>query len=243
MKKIKEIILFLIALYTFGLALFVIFKTLYFLGTIRIINAERLSKNIKRRILVANHPSVIDPFLIFCLGLQDLLCHPFSGRLMIMADKTMFYDKWYFAWARPVMIPVDRESKKGKLTSLLQAIRAIENGNTLAAFLEGGRTFKGEKSTMHKSPGGNYLRPLEGSAKLIAERTGAEIALVWIKGSDRVVPNSRKTLWTGFNWLRLFKKGITIKIGKPFDTSALSTESREIFVQRLAIALLAVADE
>lgn len=243
MKKTKDILLFLLALYTFGLALFAIFKTLQFFGTIRIINAERLSNGAKKRMFIINHPSVIDPFLIICLFLWNLLCHPFSGKPMILADKKMFYDKWYFAWARPVMIPVDRESKKGKLVSLWQAIGAIEDGNILAAFLEGGRTFKGEKSTMHKSSGGNYLRPLEGSAKLIAERTGAEISLAWIKGSDRVVPNSRKTLWTGFNWIRLFRKGIIIKLGNPFDTSAISTESRELFVQRLAIALLALADE
>ena len=141
------------------------------------------------------------------------------------------------------MIPVERGDRKKEAASFLRIIKAIEAGRPAIIFPEGGRTFKGVEGELHYSPKGKRIRPFKGGVGLLACKTRALIVPVWIEGSDKVVPNSRKTLWTKLMWWKLFEKGITIKIGKPINVESFSDKNREEITQEIVISLLKLADQ
>jgi 1-acyl-sn-glycerol-3-phosphate acyltransferase len=242
-NKISNVFILLFMAYPFGLILGAIFKILEAFKVIRIQNADRLPIGNLKRILIVNHPSVIDPFLAAVLFLREYLLHPLTKNPVVMADKSLFFDPWYFWGLRPVIIPVERGDRRKEATSFLKVVKAVEEGHPVIIFPEGGRTFKGVEGEFLCSLKGKKIRPFKGGIGLLALKTKSLVIPAWIEGSDKVVPNSRKTLWTGFVWWKLFKKGITIKIGHPINVEKFSDKNREVITQEIVISLLRLADE
>ena len=243
LNKIVNVAIILFFIYPFAL----VWGLLFLLGSLRvrgrckflITGYEHLLAIREQTILVSNHPSVIDPFIVAALLIPKFLAHPIRFCPRIVADKKIFYDKWFMFWLRPIMIPVDRGDRRSEATSLITIIRAIKQGGVVIIFPEAGRTFKGEKFLFSKT--GKMVRILSGGIGLIATRTNATILPIWLDGTDHVLPNSRKGLLHRFSWLRLFSKCATIRIGKSF--SIPTTCTREEAIQQVANAILALADE
>lgn len=242
-KKIGFNLIIIFMTYPFGVLLGLLFQILKGFGIIRVIHEDRLPINFDRRILVSNHPSVIDPWLAVALFFKEYFWTPLKRRPVIMADKKSFYDPWYFFGLRPAMVPVERGDRRKEAASLIKVAKVIEQGSPVIVFPEGGRTFKGKDGEFLCSPGGKKIRPFKGGVGLLAARTNALIIPIWIEGSDHVVPNSRKTLWTKLKIWRLFSHGIDIKIGYPIDARDFSGQNREEITQAIVISLLRLADE
>lgn len=229
-------------LWPIGVLWGIVFEVLCLLRIFQVKNFDHFPYPAEKIIIVANHPSVIDPFLLAGLFFGQYFWHPFKKRPAIIADKANFFDSWWFFWAQLAMIPVERGDRKKEAFCFLQVIKAIESGRPAIIFPEGGRTFKGKDDEFHYSEKRKKIRPFKGGVGLLASRTKCLIVPVWIEGSDKVVPNSKKTLWTKLSWWKLFKKGITIKIGRPIDAKDFPAKNREEITQKIVISLLKLAD-
>lgn len=209
-------------------------------GCIKILHSERLSClwNLDKVIIVCNHPSVIDPFLVAIIISWYYILSPLKHAPLIVADRLKFYDYWWFWPFRSVMVPVDRDSDRKKAAAFLRIKKAVECGRPIIIFPEGGRTFKGKPKEFLYSPKGNKIRFLQEGIGLLVRKTGATVIPIGIHGSDKVVPNSRKRLFTR---IVLWKKEIKITVGEPikFDTKT----PRERVTQEIASQILALIDE
>jgi 1-acyl-sn-glycerol-3-phosphate acyltransferase len=156
---------------------------------------------------------------------------------LIVADRINFYDKWWFLPFRSVMVPVDRGDRRKQAVALLKIRKAIERGRIVIIFPEGGRTFKGNPGEFLYSQMGNKIRFLREGVGLLVSKTGASVIPIGIKGSDEVVPNSRRRLWTRF----VFWGRIKMCIGQPMTFSPEA--SRERITQEIAAKLLELVDE
>ena len=209
-------------------------------GCIKILHSERLScmKKLDKIILVSNHPSVIDPFLIAILISLYYISNPLRHAPLIVADRLSFYDSWWFWPFRSVMVPVDRDSDRKRALSLIRIRKAIDCGRPIIIFPEGGRTFKGKDGEFLYSKMGNRIRFLQGGIGLLVRKSGATVIPVGIHGSDKVVPNSRKRLFTKFlPW----KGVIKIVTGEPIQFEP--NTPREQVTQKIANQILELVDE
>ncbi len=244
-ERIKTILGFVVitlVIYPFGVILAAVFLLLRLLKYIKILHWERFPHFRKKIILVANHPSMLDPFLAVALFFKGYLLNPLKYGPLVVSDKKNFWDSWYWFWLRPFLIPVDRGNKRSEAKSFLLIKKALEAGRVVIIFPEGGRTFCGERFLYSES--GKKMRILKGGVALLVRKTNASVIPVWFEGTDRVLPNSRKTLFTRFRIRR--KTTIFVKIGEPlhFKTEELGGScDREEITQVIASALLNLADE
>lgn len=239
-KKLLSYTVLLLVIYPFGLLLALTFKVLQWTKIIKIKHFDRFPHCTEKIILIANHPSMMDPFLMSILFSRGFIKNPFKFSPLNVPDKRIFYDSWYWFWLRPILIPVDRTSKRAEAGSLFQIKSAINCGRVVVIFPEGGRTFKGEHFIY--SRGGKRIRTLKGGVGWLALKTGALVVPVWIEGSDKVLPNSHARLFTKFR----LNHTITIKIGNPTkfaEDKSRSASRREQINQEIASSLLELADE
>lgn len=208
-------------------------------GALKVLHSERLAciTNLNKIVIVSNHPSVIDPFLVAFLLAWYYVLHPLRHSPLIVADRLKFYDSWWFWPFRSVMVPVDRDSDRKKAVALLRIKKAIDLGRPIIIFPEGGRTFKGKEGEFLYSQKRNKIRFLQGGIGLLVRKTEATIIPIGIHGSDGVVPNSRHRLFTRF------KPGIKIKIavGEPMKFNANTPKER--VTQEIASQILKLIDE
>jgi 1-acyl-sn-glycerol-3-phosphate acyltransferase len=198
----------LLVLYPMGIALAMAFLFFRYMGLIRLVHWERFPHRIGKLIVVSNHPSILDIFLVPVLFYKGYLVNPFRYGPLVIADRRNFYDSWYFFWLRPFMISVERGKAKSEAAALLRVKRALDQGRIIVIFPEGGRTCKG--NNLLRSPKGATMRPLKESIGLLVAKTSVPVLLIWIKGSDATLPNEDHrlvALW------RLKRKEITIKVG------------------------------
>jgi len=134
-------------------------------------------KNIPRKlegglIVVANHQSYLDPFLI---------CAPIKRPMRFMAWDKAF--EWFFVGSLLRSLgafPVDIE-KSGSIGALKKGLRILKNGETLVVFPEASREFSDGK-----------LLPFRTGAARLAIETGAPILPVTIKGANHVWSRDHK---------------------------------------------------
>ncbi|MCX6721099.1 MAG: lysophospholipid acyltransferase family protein [Candidatus Staskawiczbacteria bacterium] len=225
--------------YPAGLVVAVWFALGRLLGRIVVLHEERLPENVENTIIPFNHPSVIDPFLVAGLLSKYYLPHPLKQAPLIAADRKHFYDNKLLLVFRSAMYPVDRGNKGREAFSIL-GMRKTKRPLMIGP--EGGRTFKCEAGNwMYCEKGndsnGGRIRPLKGGAGLLVQKMGATVLPIAIVGSHTVVPNSKKQLWTHFN----FWGKVTIVVGEPtrFDPNL----PKEEVTQQLAVKLLSLINE
>lgn len=238
MNRIKESLLFLIFTWPVGILIGVLFHFLILCGRIRVLHRERFPKWRRRIIVVSNHPSLLEPLLLPALFFKQYLFRPFRYAPWSTPDRKNYYDRWYWAWARSRLVPVNRQDKGAESRSLSRIRRILDDKGIVIIFAEGGRTFKGEKFLYSRT--GKRMRELKNGVGLLVARTGAMVLPVWVEGTDEMLPNHPDKLFTG---LRLNKKA-TIKIGRLMRlrrTRRLGY-SKEI-TPKIAQALLELADE
>lgn len=225
--------------YPLGLLLGIFFWVGRMCRAVKVLHIERLSclEKLDKAILVSNHPSWIDPFLVAVLLAWYYALNPLRHAPLIVADRLNFYNSWWFWPFRSVMVPVDRDSDRKKAAGLLRIKKAVECGRPLIIFPEGGRTFKGKASEFLYSQRGNKIRFLQGGIGLLVRKTGAAVIPIGIKGSDKAFPNSRKRLITKFvPWKR-----IIIAVGEPINFG--TNTPREQVTQEIASQILKLIDE
>jgi 1-acyl-sn-glycerol-3-phosphate acyltransferase len=237
MKRIINLIVFLLFTYSYGIFVGIVFHLLRLCKKIQLLHLERFPRWEKGVILVSNHPSLLEPFLLPALFFRQYLFHPFKYAPWSTPDRKNFYDPWYWFWLRPLSVPVDRRDEREELKSFFRMKKLLLAGKIVILFPEGGRTEKGEDFLYSQK--GERIRIFEDGLGWLVLKTGALVLPVWVKGTDKVLPNVPDRLFSRPN----LKEIITIKIGKPLRFKGLPAIKREGVTQMIANALLRLADE
>jgi 1-acyl-sn-glycerol-3-phosphate acyltransferase len=240
MKEKAKMVFAGIGIYLFGIILAIVFFIMQLLKQIKIMHSERFPHYKCGKIFVANHPSVIDPWIVAVLFAKAYLKNPFKYAPMIVADANNFCKSKYWSWMCSIMISVNRDDKHSAGFCFRKMQDALSKGRNIIIFPEGGRTFRGTDFLISHT--GKKIRILSGGTALLVKKTRAKLVPIWIEGTDEFCPNSEKKLFTHF----VFGKKITIKIGEILDFGGpklMEIESREEIIQIIGNALLSLADE
>jgi 1-acyl-sn-glycerol-3-phosphate acyltransferase len=136
---------------------------LYF--RVRVVGLENIP-NEGACILVANHSSFLDPFM---LG-------SFMPRVVHFLTYDVYYSFWLFRWycQRVYCIPVRKDGSD--TASLKKALRVLKDGEILGIFPEGVRSFTGE------------IGPAEPGTALIVLKANVPVLPVAIQGAYQALP-------------------------------------------------------
>jgi len=226
-------------LYPIYVLIVAVFLVMRLAGFVKIAWPKKIPHVGERIILVSNHKGMLDVLLLPALLWKSCLRHPLRGP-MVVADRKNFYDSWYFFLFRPFLIPVDREGNSDK--SLLRIKKALDQGRLVIYFYEGGRTHKG-KEFLYSESGKKIRKPKDGIGLLVS-KTGADVQLLWIEGSDNAMPNVHGRM---FNVSRLvlnalmFRVAVTVKVGEPM--SFLQGMDKKEITRLVTESHLLLADE
>lgn len=234
MKTTWERIKLLVILYPIYWLAELVFQGLRLFGRVKVVRSRNQSFSLKKTILVANHPSFLEPVLVPLIFFRKYALHPIRLLPWNVPEKSRFYDPWFFAWSRCHSIPVDRQDKslatnKATLQKMKQVLR---QGQPLILFAEGGRTFNGKEFSY--SPKGKRLRKLQKGVAWLIKQTGAKVLPIWIDGSDKVFPYKER-------FPKFWRARIIIKIGNPLLFP--SSISQEAILEKITTALLELADQ
>ena len=238
MKKIKdwkEKIILISVIYTIGLLFGITFYLLKAFRRIRIEHKERFPRNQRGILVVSNHPSLLEPILLPHLFFSGYIRHPLSLSPWSVADKSNYYDKWYWKWLRVRLIAIDRESDKESRAGFRKLKEILKSGANCVLFPEGGRTCSGNDFVY--SPKGKRIRVLKRGVSLLIIQTNPLVVPVWIKGTDKVLPNKKGKL---YGYFPRFWRVSTIKIGEPIR---IDSKDKNGVTGILMSALLKLADE
>jgi len=155
-------------------------------------------------------------------------------------DRRNYYDKWYWFFARPRLIPVERGNNRAGMKVLFRIKEVLDKKGIVIIFPEAGRTFKGDPSEIRKSRGGKKIRNFRAGVGWLVTKTKATVLPVWVEGTERMLPNRTDRL---FSHPRLSEKA-AIKIGNPirFNANDGPVKAKKITEAVLNI-LLQLADE
>ena len=267
-EKVLGEIRFLTANFILGPLLGVIVCLLEAFRMIKIIHFERFPVWEEKLIIVANHPSLLEPVLLPAMGFPWMnfpwvfspiwtrirfslnwfkeLQREFSlSKKLIPAslpDKNNFYDPPYMKVLRGINVPVNRNSNaSGRVATVLILRKMLEKGRRIIIFPEGTRTFKTDRETRFRTVHGKELGKLKDGAAWLALKTGARILPIWVEGTDKFLPNNKLPL-------PRFWHRITIKIGKPFSLDKrifcpVTKENKEKATQVVVEHFLKLAEE
>ena len=235
---------FLLIMYTIALWITMIFFFQRLIGRIKIVHPERIPKHWQNPelfknglIVVSNHVSLIDSFLVSCLFGDQYLVNPFKFTPYNIAE-IRNYNKWYWKWAEQVIIWVERGNRQSMEDAFRKSAEIVNSGKILVMHPEGGRTSSASKKHLFYSPEKRKkLRHLKKGIGLLIKAKKAPVFFVWIDDSDKVMPNLPGRL---YSFPRLWNK-VVITMGEivRFDSNL----SREELTQEVASCLLDLADE
>jgi 1-acyl-sn-glycerol-3-phosphate acyltransferase len=176
-------------------------------GRIKFLHFERFPIWGERLIMVSNHPSLLEPWVLTLMGFPWMnfpwVFSPLWPRIkfslswfkelqkefslpkkLIPAntpDKNNFYDPPYLRLFQGINVPVDRNGGvQGRIGTVLALKKVLENGGRVLIFPEGTRTFKAIHKCEVKSANGSKLGKMKDGA-------------AWLALKTEVVPE----IWTG----------------------------------------------
>jgi len=239
MEKIWDDIKTLLAVYTMGVFLAFLMGCLKVFGVIQILNRERFPRNKGNLIVVFNHPSLFEPILVPVLFWRDYMRHPIKLLPISTPDRKNF-DRWFWFWAKPSFIFIDRDNPRKAVQALRKMENVLNSGGILSIPPEGTRTFKAQ-GHLHSEVRKKKLGILQSGVAHLILKTDCTILPVWIDGAEEFFPN---TIWikgqkSRFPFPRFWKK-VTVKIGKPLK---LEKTDKVNITQKLVTTLLELADE
>ena len=243
MKKIdsiKDKVLIVLAIYTIGLLLGLLLYFLRFLNWIypgwgiKIKNWKRFPKGQKKMLIISNHPSLLEVVLIPVLLFRDYISHA-SMAPWSVPDKKNYFDRWYWAWAKVRLVPINREDIREAFRALKRIKEILDLFGRVVLFPEAGRTFKGE--SFFYSEKGKKIKALKQGVGWLILKSDPLIMPIWIDGAEKVLPNKRNKLYHCFP---RFWNCVTIKIGEPIH---IKGDNKEEITQEIALILLKLADE
>jgi len=225
MKVIDNLILLFIV-WPIGIFLGLIFTLLRCLGRIKIINWQRFPARQKNLIVVANHPSFLEPVLLPLLFFPEYLKDPFSVPWSTPDSGLM---KILF-WLKSRVIAINRAEvgSLDRVISFRKMIKVLQNGGRIILFPEAGRTFKQKKWCFSQK--GKKIGVLSKGVIFLAIKTKALVLPVWVDGAEDALPNNK------FPFPRFWRAQVKIKIGQPLNI----TSREEVDLDQV---LLSLADE
>jgi len=233
--KTKDKIIFFFTNYVYGLVIGFTFYFFKFLGNLKVIHEERFPWRQKNMIILSNHPSLLEPFLLPGIMFPQYFLRPLDdGPISTPDDKNFFH--WFFI--KPWSVSIDRNDPIKRIAALKKMIRLLKNGKIIVIFAEGGRTEGGETVQGHTflySKNGKKIRKLEEGAAFLALNANSVILPIWIDGAKKILPNTHTFI------IPRFWRPLTIKIGKLFKfEEKISRKKATVILQNI---LLALADE
>jgi 1-acyl-sn-glycerol-3-phosphate acyltransferase len=197
-----------------------LFWTLYLFGYIRIQGYRKLfcAVTIGRLIISANHPTLLEGFLIPAMLGPWMLFNPKRYFVWSVPDEALF-PKW-LRWLYEVShsIKVSRNSDSNN-SAIVEIISTLKSGASVVIHPEGGRTDSPvrKKQVSDKrfgQMGNRQIRRLVSTQVTdLALKAGARIIPIWIDVPFRKKDNGfKKALWI---WITQFYR-ITIYVGEPY---------------------------
>lgn len=259
-KRIFRETLFFLINYIFGPLMGVSICLLEACGRIKFRNFQRFPIWDGKLIMVSNHPSLLEPWILPMIGFPWMnfpwIFSPVWTRLKFsfksfhelrkeftlqkrlipanVPDKNNFYDPLLIRWLNSLNVPADRNGNmQSRIGTVNALVSILENRGRVLIFPEGTRTFKSREQHRLKSAYGKELGKLKDGAGWLALKTNARILPIWVEGTDNVLPNNK------FPFPRLWHK-VTINIGSPFHVTG---QTREEATREITTALLELADE
>jgi 1-acyl-sn-glycerol-3-phosphate acyltransferase len=251
---------FLVVNYVLGPALGIFVCLLEAFGRIKFLHFDRFPLWEGKLVMVSNHPSLFEPFILplagfpwmnfpwlfsplwtqikFSLSWFGELQKEFSlSRKLIPAnvpDNNNFYGPPYWAILRGINVPIDRNGSAHATIGTTMALkRILESGGRVLIFPEGSRTFKAIQKSGAASSDGKKLGKLKDGAAWLAIKTNARILPIWVEGADKVLPNNK------FPFPRLWHR-VIVKFGTPFSVKSITRQEAS---SEITQALLELADE
>lgn len=221
----KEKLKLYLLVYTIGL---LIAAAYCYLRLRRYVRVEGRLPSVRGRsvMLIANHPSVVEPLLLIGLLSKIYLLFP---RMAPWSTPTAEHFSqlsgriWSLMQERAILVP---EGRAGLVSWFKRMVKILddESPSVTIIFPEGNRTFLTNSVPVGDS--GQRLGPLqEGVARLIARTEVRPLVIpIWVEGAERVIPNSRDKLvasWPKWD----YRKPIILRIGKPIDFPAHANQA------------------
>jgi 1-acyl-sn-glycerol-3-phosphate acyltransferase len=154
-------------------------------------------------VFIGNHSSILDIPILFYTTDRNL---GFIAKKEILKTPIIGY------WLRnSKCVPLDRENPRAAMSSINEAVKNIEEGNTMVVFPEGTRNKEGKVGGFKK-----------GSLKL-AIKSKAPIVPVSIDRASRAFEDTREFTPTK----------IKVVFGKPIDTRNLSKEEEKDLAEKI----------
>ncbi len=230
----KKIGLFLL-IGILGIPVWMMIALAVFTRRLRIRNFKMLNLN-KGVILISNHPSLIEPALLPCLLLINLI----YKKLPISApDKMNYYNQFWFKPFRLVCIPIARGEPKQELASLDLMKKQVEQGNILILFPEGGRTFKGEHLGREYlvSETGERIRRFPQGLRRLFLNIDCYILPIWCRDMDKISKNTFK--FSVRSMLFRFWKNMEICFGELINSNELPADKKQIipYLEKLLLQI------
>ena len=213
MKKFFTNLAIIIAVYTIGLGVRIVFLVFKQVGRIKIVNPGNFPELKPGMLIVSNHPDLFDcmyeVFLIPALFFPQFYLHPLKLAPWFTLDERNF-GNWYWAWLKPRAIPIRRCVEAGGVREVRKMFDVLHNG-VIIHFPEGGRTCTGKNFQL--SNGGKKIRTLKSSVGWLALKTQATVVTIWVENGEVMHQPGKKL----FSWPN-FKRGqIVVKFGQPIE--------------------------
>ena len=172
-------------------------------------------------LIVANHPSLIEPALIPGLGWPRMLQSPRHYFFWSMPDRRLFPRglKWIHL-ARGIEVDRSLPSSLYNGRALNRAKAILQSGQTVVIHGEGGRTFKWRDRQWYSTPpklltaGERELGELNPAILRLAIKADALILPLWVNMPSEI--RKPRTFWESFPiWLFGRFKGVTFRFDHP----------------------------
>lgn len=193
-----------------GIPLGCMFFLLAILGRVRIHGYMRAIRTVARGrvIIAANHPSMLETFLIPLMFFPWYLC---LLRFFVWSvpDQRLLPPgmRWLFWVAR--CVTVDRSKPDSNKQALRELAALLQRKGIIVIHPEAGRTFKGKHFLFS---GERHIRHFVSGVPALARSTNAVILPLWVSGTDKVLPAG--TLFPHF-----LRSKIILSFGIPYRPS------------------------
>jgi 1-acyl-sn-glycerol-3-phosphate acyltransferase len=145
LRRAGRAVALILMVYVFGVVIGAFTYAMMAIGKLRVHGLWRLIRPRRGGVLiVANHPSIQETIAIPALFVPLSLIAPWRSPHST-PDKSNFFDRWFWAWARVRMVPIPRGGNgRAMAESVDEIVRLLRGGATVILFPEGGRTQSGD---------------------------------------------------------------------------------------------------
>lgn len=222
------------------------------LGRVKIRGIENLRSTAwENRLLLANHPSFIEPVLITLVGFMPKMVLDSRNHFPWHTPNSHFIEEFGLSFIKdiPFLVPLktDKNGRPNDAGALRELIRRIKQ-NTFIIFPEGTRSFQSDEPRIKTVSGVEIGRARDGIGFLIAQARPTVVPIL-VRNADKVLPPHQSNS-LGRALLQIMRAlmfyPIEIIFGKPRDFSDFLANKtkigRETYEELGRLAIGAIAD-